>query len=228
MTEEKLDTYLKYLASQGALDQTGLSEHIAFCKSRGLNDFWCAAPWSWTTRPVEMTIGATSGVGTLTGEGYELPDDFRGIRSVRHRETIYGGAIEYYPPEQFNRQWPNPAGYTASSPILCTSFYDREEGLWYLAFNRPPESGTVIYIDMYTTVGKVDTVPDGFESGLMASIERYLYKPGSNERFSAQAFFEREVVRLQAIDSPFLGHLTQILQPPRGNVEEEGVRSWFG
>lgn len=224
MKTEDLKKDLQYLAKQGTLDKTDLNDHLEFCIARGLNTFWCAASWSWSTRPVELTITATE----TTAGRYLLSDDFRGIRTVRHKLETYGGPITFYPKEQFDQEFPYPGGYDANTPIICTAYHDRSEGANYMMFNRPPVTGTVIYIDMYTTVGSVETVPDGYESGLMASIERFLYKLGSIERSVSQRFFENEVVRLTAIDSPFKGHLVQILQPPTDAVEEEGIRSWFG
>jgi hypothetical protein len=221
MTKERLAEDLAYLANQAKMNVDGLTEHINFCIENGLSDFWNCYGWSWRTRPYSLSI-------TTEAEQYVLPDDFAGIRTVRQKTSTYGGEVVYMAKEQFDREYPKATDYTSGYPQLCTTYYDKDNEAWYIKFMRVPEVGTTVYIDMYTTTSAIEDVPDGFESGLMASVEKYLYPLGSAERFSAQKNYREEVSRLKATDSPFRGHLTQMLQPPRQIVEPWGVRTWFG
>ena len=80
-----------------------------------------------------------------------------------------------------------------------------------MQFHPVPESGDTIYIEMYTTTGSVEAVPEGFESGLMMDIERFLYKLGTPARFSAQQAFDKELKRMIRLDGPFKGKLIEII-----------------
>lgn len=221
MTHADLKKDLLFLAKQNGMNEDGLDDHVDFAIDRGTNLFWCANGWSWSTREYELDVSSET-------DEYELPDDFRGIRSVRQQETTYGGSVVYLTPEEFDELFPHPAGYTSGVPLYCTIRYDRDDKVTYIKFARPPESGSTIIIDMYTTKGEVSGVPDGYEGGLIAAIEMFLHKVGSRERLAAKAAFEDEVIRLMPLDSGFQGDISQILQPKPIRVNDWGPRLWFG
>jgi hypothetical protein len=219
VTLESLKTDLTYLAKQAGLDMTDLDAHVDFCIATGLAEFWNCYGWTWRTRPYELTI-------TAVAEEYVLPTDFGGIRTVREKTSTAGGTIVYVPKEQFDQQYPRPTAWTDSYPMVCTAYHDRKRANWYIKFMRPPTIGCTIYIDMFTTTGVVDGVPEGFVSGLFATIEKYLYKPGTPQRFAAQAYAQSEIERLQRTDGPFIGNLTNILQMPQPESFPSGRRPW--
>lgn len=218
MTNDELKTDLVFLVKQSGItaDQNELDTHVDFAIRRGVNDFWCAAPWSFSTRTHELTITSNA------TDKHELPDDCRGIASVRHKEDTYGGPIDYYTKQRFDREFPAPLGYDVDTPIICTSYYDRDDKVSYMQFNRPPTIGMVVYLEIFTTVGDVEAVPDGYESGVMASIERFLYKLGSQERYAAQSYYIKELGRLRGIDSPFQNNFAQVIR----QQQREGELSW--
>jgi hypothetical protein len=219
MTKTVLEKELKYLALQAGLNPDGLDAHIDYCVDRGLADFWNAYGWSWRTRPHELSISSEA-------EQYELPDDFAGVRTARQKASTYGGEVVYIPLEEFHRDYPRPTAHDSGYPIECTAYCDSDDDKWYMKFFPMPEVSTTIYLELYTTLGAVDSVPEGFESGLHVSCEKYLFKNGTIERAQSWKAYDREVKRLQRTDSPFRGHLTRILQPPTPAVEE-GFRAWF-
>lgn len=220
MTHAELKKDLIYLAKASGLDAPDLDDHVVFCIARGLADFWNACSWSWRTRSEELAI-------TAEQEDYELPGDFSGVRTVRQKDSEHGGPIEFYTKEEFDRDYPAPTSYDAGYPIICTAYKNTTDGKWYIKFIRTPESGTIIYLDMYTTQGSVEGVPAGYESGLLASVEKYLYKLGTAARSNAWMQYDIEVKRLERTDTAFRGHLTRLLQPPP-QLANEGLTAWFG
>lgn len=220
MTKGNLKKDLLYLARQTDMAEDDLDAHVEFCIERGLNSFWNAHGWTWSTRPYSLSISSEAAA-------YELPEDFRGIRAVREKDSSYGGAIIYVPKERFDREYPYPTASTSGRPRVCTVYYDREEALNYIQFFPVPESGDTIYIEMYTTVGNVDSVPHGFESGLMADVERFLYKLGTPARFSAQQSFDTELRRMIRLDGPFKGKLIEIITGSVGPTRGQSFGEYF-
>lgn len=221
MQRDDLEQDLMYLAKQSGLDQVDLDTHVQFCINRGINDFWNSYGWTWATRDYELEI-------TSEDERYELPSDFQAVRTVRQKASYYGGPVTYLSKEQFDREFPKPTAWIAGYPQVCTVYGDRKDEKQYIKFARVPESSTTIYIDMYTTAGSVEAVPEGFGSGLILSIEKYLYKVGTNARFQAQQIYDVEVRRLHAVDSQYRGHITSLLAAQGMQMIPWGPRTWFG
>ena len=207
MTRTDLKTELLFLAQQSGIVSDNLDTHVEYCINRGLASFWNAHGWTWSTRPYTLSI-------TSEAESYALPDDFRGIRTVRHKDSDYGGAIIYVPKERFDREIPYPTASSSDRPVACTVYTDRKAKKNYIQFFPVPEAADTIYIEMYTTDGDVDSVPQGFESGLQLDIERFLYQLGTPARFDAQRSFHDELKRMIRLDGPFKGNLIEILTGP--------------
>jgi len=221
MTAAALKEDLQYLAKQGGLTDPGLDKHISFCTNTGLGDFWNSYPWSWASRPHELSI-------TSKLEDYVLPNDFAGVRTVREKSSAHGGVITFKKKETFDREYPHTTSFNVGYPLIYTVYYDNKNQKWFMKFASIPENGYTIYLDMYTTKSTIESVPPGAESGLYASIEKYLYKLGTAARQAAQQYYLTETKRLQRADGPFKGHISEVLRADIRILETDGIRAWFG
>ena len=220
MDKVTLKKELLYLARQTGLEEDDLGAHVEFVIQTGLAAFWAAHGWTWTTRPYELVCEAEA-------ESYLLPNDFAGVRTLREKASSYGGSILFVNKERFDCEVPKPTALTAGNSKVATVFFDRAKKRWYFQAYPVPDAGMSIYIEMYTTTGSVEVVPDSMLDGLMDSCERIMYKAGSRERYFAKQNYNLTLKRLKREDGPFRGNLIEIITDAPGATGSDAGMEWW-
>jgi hypothetical protein len=195
--------HFMYLAGQSGLEQAGLSEHVDRAIGFGLNAFWNAKPWSFRSTEYSMTI-------TTVAESYDLPTNFAGIRTLRETASQTGGGLVYWPIEEFDRKIPRPTEHQAGYVQIFSMFYNNNDDTWKVKFFPVPSSGTVIKMLILTkNPDSIEKVPEKFNHALAASIERFLYKPGSQARSDAINEYALELQKAEVSDRVHMARLVQ-------------------
>ena len=207
MTNAEILSYFTFLAKQADLPPDGLDDHLDNCITLGLSDFWNARPWSFRSEPYELNI-------TSEAEQYVLPKNFAGARSVREQDSLEGNDLGYKIKEEFDHIVAHPTAYPSTYPQIYTIYFDNSQTAsqkYYMKFFPVPESGHTMLIDMLTdTPSKISSVPTRGLSALLASIAKYIPKIGSIARREAGFDAEKEIIKLEREDSPFMGKLYKV------------------
>ena len=215
MVEQKVVDYFDYLGRQHGLDAQGLPEHIKRCIEFGKTDFWNAHDWKFRNRSVVLTVGATT-------EPLSLPDDFDGMLTTIRRDSNDGNQITQKSKEEFDRLYPNPAGYQRGVPSVFTIY--AEDGGWRLQTFPIATSGTKLYLYIESSgEGDIASIPPKFVGLLIVAIEKYFYKLASPERRHAQVFFAEETERLAALDKTYKGSPSKMLDGTEDYVATERI-----
>ena len=59
--------------------------------------------------------------------------------------------------------------------------------------------------------GNPEAIPEQFNSGMIASISKYLEKLGTQARIAAFDYYEREILKLERTDGPLMGRLFKVM-----------------
>jgi hypothetical protein len=217
MIAKEAQDYFSFLAKQSGLTDDGLPDHINRCIALGLKDLWCAKDWRFKSDEYSLTIGEQT-------DEYELPSEFEGVVSVRETASISGKQLEYVTPEEFDLRFPKPSTFTSGNPQAYTVIYKATNRKYYIKIVRYPSDQT-IHMTILTSVPKAITqLPEKASACLYAAVEKYLHKMGSRERILARAAFHDEVLKLEVIDSPFVGKIFKFLDS--SDTEIRTKRSW--
>ena len=202
MTQVQAEAYFTYLAKQSGLVADGLEAHIKNCISMGLNEFWNAKQWSWSTSKFTLTWASP------TSE-QELPAEIMGVVSVRELSSPNGRRLLYRSVEEFEQMMPYPESHPSTNPQMFTVFYNKTVKKWYVRFYNQPSIGMRTEWLIYTNIADdIQRVPDKFVGGLTLCIDKYIYKLGTPEQIMAVGQYYKTVLpALEVRDNPFQGHL---------------------
>lgn len=219
MTTQQVKDYLRHLALASGFKASGIDPFLDSCIQIGLNEFWNAKGWSFRASAYTLSI-------TAEQEDYELPGQFAGFRSARQQDSLEGGELTYLRKNDFDVRFPRPTHASSGYPQVFTAWRDRPNGPYKVKFFPVPQTGYSILFEMYTIAPNgAQDVPAGFEGGLMRCIEKYMYKVGTPERAMAIRDATDEINRLEVVDGPFKGAMTQMYDDTYQQVETE--RLWI-
>jgi hypothetical protein len=194
MTREEYKRHFVGLLKAVGMTIPTVEKHVNRCIDEGLRDFWGVRPWTFKER--EHTLGTTTGSDT-----YDLPDDFESFRTVREGVTNRGRLLQYMPKEDFDKFVGVASDYSSGTPKIFTIFREQASGVYKIRFYPPLGGGEDIFISMFiTTPPDVDAVPDKFQSGLEATIAKYVFPYGSAAQTAALVKADNEVRTLDAQD----------------------------
>lgn len=185
MTNEEIRGYLEGLiAMKGGSDPAGqLGTIIDVAVKLGRQAVWSDAPWKFKYRSTTLTCSTSA-------ESYELPEDFDSMSTVKERESANGGEIDFYPKEQFDKEFSNPVTFTPGVPRAYTIHQPDEAKHWVISFCPYPVAGTIIYLHYaITPPTEADNFPDSLATTLVSSCERFVYPSSSAERLNAERVY---------------------------------------
>jgi hypothetical protein len=221
LNTDQVKDYFKFLAKQSGLPDEGLEEHVNRCITLGVGDFWNARAWSFRGEPYSLAI-------TAEAEAYVLPDRFVGLRTVREQDSLEGNDLIYKPKEEFDHLVAKPMAYPSTYPEIYTVYYSSKTGEehWYIKFFPVPATGYTMLIDMLTDEpGNPEAIPEQFNSGMIASISKYMEKLGTQARIAAFEYYEKEILKLERTDGPFMGRLFKMMDDTDTQIRVE--RPWI-
>jgi hypothetical protein len=215
MTIKNLEEYFKMLLNVHS-SKTGVdfNKLVTVAVTNGLDDFWGAVSWAFKEKHDTLTTTGSS-------ETVNLPDDFEGLLSVVHHQDITGQKLIKMTPDEYDRMIPNSAGQNEGDPCYYKIYYD--EDTWKLSMYPTPDSAITLYLT-YHTVENGGVIPDKYIGGLIATISKYIYMPGSKEWIGAQQASLMEIERLKSVDSPDIEKMGRFLdasdEPHEWDFEE--------
>lgn len=216
MTKDELGKYFTRLAKVYLKEKgTDINELVKSALVSGQEDFLGAVPWAFKERHTTVTTTAST-------ESVELPDNFDGLLSVVEKETSTGGKLTKYSPDEYDRLVPDSAGQNEGTPTAYKIYFD---GVWKLALSPTPSSAITLYITYHSLDGYI---PNKFIGGLIATIAKYLYLPGSPEWNGAFSASVAEIERLKRVDTADVEGIGKVLDGGDGITEwslEEYMRT---
>lgn len=218
MNNVQLKTYLTLQADILKLPPDKLSEKLDSVITIGLDTFWNAFPWYWRCKQDELTISSSL-------ESYDLPKDFRKMKSVRDKTPYRGRKLRFLPLEMFRDRFPRPDYAQAGDPRWYTIFKPATGDIWKIQFFPMPTARTIYFDHVIEAPPTIDKIPGDYIDGLRLLCESMLHSSGSQPSVTARQTYMDELMRLQANDGPYGGMDTEMKDEDDSNVG--GTPLWW-
>ena len=205
MTRATLKSYLKTEAIAAKIAPGDVNARVNAAINIGLASFWGA--WNWYFKRKQVTFSVTE-----TATTYDAPSDFGGLVKITEQSASHGGDLSYVEQEEFNRLVPKPSAEASGTPELVTCFMTAGE--WKLQF-YPRPSGAMDFDLVYEidTAQAVETVPRGFEDGLVLSCAKYIPRLASGEGLSMERRWQIVFRQLQLQNNVHKKPLNSLARP---------------
>jgi hypothetical protein len=219
---DELKTYFQNLMFQyNKSEGKNTNKLIDIAINKGTKDFWGSAPWAFKERHTTKTT-------TASQETVDLPEDFQGLVSVVERETTRGQKLYKLVQDEYDRLIPDSAGQTEGTPDYYKVYFDDDR--WKLALYPTPNDAMTLYIT-YHTLHSSQESPDKYIGGLVTTIGKFLFMPGSAAWFGAYNASLAEIERLKQVDNPDVEAISRMLDSSSDPIpwdfeEYVGGRRW--
>lgn len=180
-------------------------------------------PYVWALYPWQNSRKEDSIILTSSQEYVVLPEDFKDFRSIRYRNgSSDGWKLRYSQESVYEYYYPNPTVHTENEPTQVKIVKDAQTRKWRAYFTPVPNSAytpTLIYTMKY---GGIERFDEEFALLLQTTAWRFIYPPGSSQRYSVDQAFKAELTRMIDMDDPFKEKIGDLRVPRSFNVSEGG------
>lgn len=225
MTTKTLKDYLTAEAKMAKLEDDIIDTRVALAVKFGIADFWTSYRWNFRVNTANVTI---TGGSTIADQ---LPKNFGAMKSISETDSSQGWNLDFLEKEKFDEMFPKPLASGNDIPTYFTIYFNEEEKRFYIQLYRVPSSSIELPMTYYSKAPEeAEFVPDGYESGLIPSCVKYLYKWGTVEQVAvarAQFLAIQGLIKRDAVTYRKLKTLAYKIKEPMMLYKERYVDSWL-